>query len=135
MRHMPIALLLVTAVFVLTSGARAQDKGKPYDPRAAFAETDRNHDGEIDLEEFHARLVDVFYITDRNKDGFLSADEFIQLPYPEGFKDADKNGDGRVSLPEFVRIRFRQFEDADSDHDGQLSLAEVLVVFEGTKHP
>jgi Ca2+-binding EF-hand superfamily protein len=135
MRQMPRALLFVTVMLVLASGAHAQDKGKPYDPRAAFAETDKNRDGQVDLEEFHARLVDVFYMADRNKDGFLSVEEFKQLPYPEGFKDADKNGDGRLSLPEFVSIRFRQFEDADTNHDGQLSLEEVVAVFERNKKP
>jgi Ca2+-binding EF-hand superfamily protein len=133
MRRMPVAILAVTATLVLVSGAPAQDKGKPYDPRAAFAETDKNRDGQIDLEEFHARLVEVFFAADRNKDGFLSVEEFMQLPYPEGFKDADKNGDGRLSLPEFVSVRFRQFEDADTNHDGQLSLEEVVAAFEGRK--
>ena len=57
----------------------------------------------------------------------------MQLPYPEGFKDADKNADGRVSLPEFVALRFHQFEDADTNHDGQLSLEEVVIVAGGRK--
>jgi Ca2+-binding EF-hand superfamily protein len=135
MCRMPRVVLLVTALLVIADGAQAQDKGTPYDPRAAFAEADKTHDGQIDLEEFHARLVEVFFAADRNKDGFLSIEEFAQLPYPEGFKDADKNGDGRVSLPEFIRIRFHQFEHADTNDDGQLSLEEVVVVFEGKQKP
>lgn len=133
MRRMPIAILLVIATLVLASGVRAQNPAKPYDPKAAFIETDKNGDGQIDIEEFHERLVDVFYSVDRNKDGFLSEDEFMLLPYPEGFKEADKDGDGRVSLPEFLAIRFHQFEEADTNHDGQLSLEEVIAAFEGRK--
>jgi len=67
-----------------------------------FAESDMNQDGEIDLEEFHIRLVEVFYNADRNKDGFLSLEEFNQLPYPEGFKEAAQNGDGKISV---ARVR------------------------------
>jgi hypothetical protein len=134
-RRMPAVIFAFTAVLVLLGGAHAQDQKTSYDPRAAFAETDKNHDGQIDLEEFHTRLVEVFYLADRDKDGFLSVEEYTQLPYSEGFKDADRNGDGRIALAEFVSIRFRQFEDADTNHDGQLSLEETVVAYEGKRKP
>jgi hypothetical protein len=133
MRLALLSSLLSSTTLVLTSGAWAADQGKPYDPRAAFAETDTNKDGQIDIEELHVRLVEVFYNADTNKDGFLSIDEYERLPFSGSFKDADTNGDGRVSLPEFVAIRFRQFEEADTNHDFQLSLDEVVTAYEGRK--
>jgi len=126
-----VASFLIAATMVLPSGTPAWAQG--YDPRAAFAQTDTNKDGQIDVEEFHARLVEVFFNADTNKDGFLSVEEYERLPFSGGFKEADTNGDGRVSLPEFVAIRFHQFEEADKNHDEQLSLDEVLNAYEGGK--
>jgi len=133
MRLALLSLVLASTTPILTSGAWAAEQGKPYDPRAAFAETDTTKDGAIDLEEFHVRLVEIFYSADTNKEGFLSVDEYGRLPFSGAFKDADANGDGRVSLPEFVRIRFQQFEAADTNHDGELSLDEVVISYEGRK--
>jgi hypothetical protein len=127
--------ILFVAMVVVSVGAVQGGEQKPYDVKAAFNESDKNKDGEIDLEEFHSRLVEVFYSADTNKDGFLSAAELSQLPLPENVKDVDQDADGQVSLHEFVRIRFRQFEEADTNHDGELSLDEVVAVFEGRKHP
>ena len=133
MRLVLIAFVLASAHFILSGAVWAQGPAKPYDPRAAFAEVDTNRDGQIDIEEFHVRLVEVFYRADTNKDGFLSVDEYGQLPFSGVFKAADTNGDGRISLPEFVTIRFRQFEDADTNHDYQLSVDEVVTAYEGGK--
>jgi hypothetical protein len=134
MRLVLVAFLFAGATLMLTASGWAADPGKPYDPRAAFAATDTNKDGQIDIEEFHVRLVEVFYNADTNKDGFLSVDEYERLPFSGAFKDADTNGDGRVSLPEFVTIRFRQFEEADTNHDFQVSLDETITAYEGRKH-
>ena len=48
--------------------AFAEDAPKAHDPRAAFAETDGNADGRIDREEFHVRLVELFFHGDRDKE-------------------------------------------------------------------
>jgi len=132
MRLLRVSFCLLTAIIAL-SGVTHGEQRTSYDPAAAFKETDKNGDGAIDLEEFHQRIVEVFYFTDSDKDGFLSVEEFSRLPYPEGFKDADRNGDGRISLHEFVRIRFVQFEEADTNDDGEVSLDEVVTAFEGKK--
>jgi Ca2+-binding EF-hand superfamily protein len=131
MRSLFTTLVFTVAVGAFCIAAQAGDQPKPYDPRAAFAETDTNHDGEIDLEEFHERIVEVFYSADTNKDGFLSVEEYAQLPFSGSFKDADTDGDGRISLHEFVAIRYRQFVAADTNHDGALTVDEVVAVYEG----
>jgi Ca2+-binding EF-hand superfamily protein len=133
MRLVPTMLVLASANFILSGAGWAQGRATPYDPRAAFAEVDTNKDGQIDIEEFHVRLVEVFYKADTNKDGFLSVDEYGRLPFSGPFKAADTTGDGRISLPEFVTIRFRQFEEADTNHDYQLSVDEVVTAYEGGK--
>ena len=108
-------------------GARGFETPPAENPRAAHAETDRNKDGYIDHEEFHERLVDVFYTADVNKDGSLSEAEFATLDTKTNFSEMDKNKNGSVSMTEFISFRFRQFEEADTDHDGLLSVREVEV--------
>lgn len=134
MRLVLVSFLFASATLVLTTSGWAADQAKPYDPRVAFAESDTNKDGQLDIEEFHVRLVEIFYNADTNKDGFLSIDEYERLPFSGAFKEADTNGDGRVSLPEFVTIRFHQFEEADTNHDSQVSLDETITAYEGRKH-
>ncbi len=129
--RLAVTFLLASATVMVPTTGNAVDQTKPYDPRAAFAETDTNKDGSIDLEEFHARLVEVFYNTDTNKDGFLIIDEYKQLPLSSDFKEADVSDDGKLSLREFVRIRYQEFEAADKNNDGELSVNEVVEAFEG----
>jgi len=133
MRTTRILAAVMAATLVLVAGAHAQvTPTSSYDPKAAFAQTDQNADGSVDLEEFHQRIVDVFYYADTDKDGFLSVTELQQLPASEPMNDADKNADGKVTLREFVRIRFLQFQSTDTDHDGELTLTEVLIVYQVT---
>jgi Ca2+-binding EF-hand superfamily protein len=127
MRTLSLAIL-VTSVALAGGAARAQSHAAASeDPRAAFAEADRNKDGNIDREEFHERLVDVFYTADVNKDGSLSVEEFATLDTRTNFGEMDKNENGSVSMTEFIAFRFRQFDEADADHDGLLSVEEVVA--------
>ena len=134
MRTTSVWILLATTL-VGAGSTRAQDQPKPYDPRAAFRETDKTGDGQIDRQEFAERIVDVFYIADTNKDGFLDVEEYARLPYSGAFKTADSTGDGHLTLSEFERIRFTQFDEADTTKDGTLSVDEVIAVYEGRKQP
>jgi Ca2+-binding EF-hand superfamily protein len=135
MRATASFVLLAGIIVLLGGGVRAEEQAKPPDARAAFAETDTDGNGLVDLAEFHARMIDIFYLADTDKNGYLSPDEFARLVFSEGFKEADLNGDGRLSLHEFVAVRFRQFEAADTNHDGELSLDEVLAAYEGREKP
>lgn len=134
---MRVTGILIVAAWLVLAGsfAGADDQAKKYDPRVAFAEADTNHDGVIDHEEFHERIVEVFYSADGNKDGFLDAVELKRLTFPDDFTADDKDRDGRVSMREFLRVRFRDYEAADTDDDGVLSLDEVIVAYEGKKRP
>jgi Ca2+-binding EF-hand superfamily protein len=130
------ALLLTAATVLLAAGpACAGDAPVPpnADPRGAFAETDRNHDGAIDREEYQERIVEVFYFADANKDGTLDAVELQALVFPDDFRTDDRDANGRVSLREFLRVRFRDFDAADRDDDGTLSVEEVVRTYEGKR--
>lgn len=129
MRTIAPLLILLLAGTVLAADD-PKNNPKKHDPRAAFAETDTNHDGAIDHQEFHARIVEVFYMADTNRDGYLDETELTALAYPDDFKEHDKDANGRVSLREFLRVRWEGFEEADTNEDETLSVEEVVAVFE-----
>jgi Ca2+-binding EF-hand superfamily protein len=131
MRFAVFTLIVAGATVLSTTTGEAADQAKPYDPRAAFAESDTNKDGSIDLAEFHARLVEVFYNADTNKDGVLDIDEYKRLPLSGDFEEADADHNGSLTLHEFIRIRYREFEAADKNDDGELSVDEVVAAYEG----
>lgn len=135
MRRLSFSLLFAIALAPLATQAHGGDQPALYDVKGAFAETDTNKDGEIDLCEFHARIVEIFYRADTDKNGFLSREEYERLPFSGDFKDADRAGAGRISLHEFVAVRYRQFVEADRNQDGALSFDEVLAAYEGRKKP
>jgi Ca2+-binding EF-hand superfamily protein len=129
---MRLTLLLSLGLFTLTASAGLADEpAKTHDPRAAFTEADENHDGRIDREEFHHRVVEVFYHGDRDKDGYLTLEELkVAVVFPDDFDDADRNSDDRISLYEFVQVRFATFDEVDEDDDGLLSVEEVVDAYE-----
>src|SRR5262245_57986577 len=107
------ALILATALVAAGSPTYAADANPKPDPAQAIKETDTNGDGVIDHEEYHVRIVEVFYFADVNKDGYLDETELERLRFPEDFKDDDKDANGRVSLREFLRVRFADFPRTD----------------------
>lgn len=122
-------MLAAVAVQLLGIAAHAAEVPPQYDPRAAFAEADTNHDGVIDRWEFYNRVVEVFYHADGNKDGFLESQEIARLTFPDDMKNADTSHDGRITLPEFLRVRDLDYETADTNKDGVLSVDEVVGVY------
>ena len=126
---------LVPLLLALAASPAFGDAAAPsQDPKAAFAQTDENHDGRIDREEFQHRVVEIFYFGDRDKDGFLTQEELVAaVAFPDDFKHADRNGDGRISLYEFIQVRFATFDEVDHDGDGLLSIDEVITTYETKK--
>ena len=126
--HVCCAALLALAALP----AFAEEPARPpQDPQAAFKQTDENGDGRIDREEFHHRMVEIFFHGDRDKDGYMTQEELAgAVEFPKDFEGADRNGDGRISLYEFVQVRFATFDEVDTDHDGLLSVEEVVDAFE-----
>ena len=126
-----IACTLTALLALVALPALAEETAKKHDPRAAFDETDENDDGRIDREEFHHRMVEIFFHGDRDKDGHMTTAELAgAVEFPKDFDGADRNADGRISLYEFVQVRFATFDEVDTDHDGLLSLEEVVSAFE-----
>jgi Ca2+-binding EF-hand superfamily protein len=124
--------LLPALLALLAAPALAKDPAPSHDPRAAFAETDTNKDDRIDREEFHHRVVEVFFHGDHDKDGYMTREELIAaVVFPEDFVGSDRDKDGRISLYEFVQVRFATFDEVDTDDDGLLSVDEVVGAFEG----
>jgi Ca2+-binding EF-hand superfamily protein len=123
---------ILAALFALAAlPALAEEAPKAHDPRAAFAETDENADGRIDREEFHHRMVEIFFHGDRDKDGYMTDAELAgAVEFPKDFAGADRDADGRISLYEFIRVRFATFDEVDGDQDGLLSIEEVVNAFE-----
>ena len=135
MRPLFPLLLFAVTLTVCAGVARGGDRLQTEDVKAVFAQTDTNGDGEVDLCEFHARMVEVFYSADTDKSGFVSPDEYGRLPFSGEFKDADPAGKGRISLHDFIAVRYRQFVEADRNHDGALTLDEVIDAYEGRQKP
>ena len=123
-----LAALLVGIV----TAARAQGPTPPaYDPRAAFAETDTNHDGAIDHQEFVERMTEVFYRADVNKDGKLTATEVTAtLVQTSNLSNADSDKDGSLTLHEFLRARMKDYDQTDTNGDGLLEIDEVVSAYE-----
>jgi Ca2+-binding EF-hand superfamily protein len=112
--------LLAAIVLSAAPAALAQTTS----PSQAFQATDANGDGRIDRAEFHARMMEVFFVLDLNKDGYLDASELPGVA-AEAIRAADGDSDGKLSAIEYINARFREFSAADRDGDGILTWSEV----------
>jgi Ca2+-binding EF-hand superfamily protein len=116
-----LAAALAATVLV---GTALLPEARAQTAQSDFATTDLNHDGAIDREEYHRRMMDTMFFADANGDGMLSMDEIPDAD-PAAFQAADRDGDGMLSSEEFMQARSGDFEAADQDGSGTLSPAEV----------
>ena len=92
---------------------------------ACLTAADANDDGQVDREEFHHRMVEVFFFSDQDRNGYLVVVEYERTPIGS-FSDLDRDGDGRITLYEFCEGGFIRSDQDDSDENGLLSLEEVV---------
>jgi hypothetical protein len=127
MKHISIPLL---TLFLLAPASGWADEIPPtHDPRAAHAATDRNHDGEINRDEFEQRIIHIFYFADLDKDGFVMIGQLAVFDEELLFETADLDSDSRLSLSEFQAARGENFRGADTDGSDTLSVEEVIEAF------
>src|SRR5262245_47026733 len=119
------SLATVALLGIAALGASAQAPA-PSELGQTLKNTDLNHDGRIDREEFYRVMVEAFFFRDRDKDGYLILSEVTELS-AEAFRGADRNGDGRLSLDEYVNALFKDFDAADRDKDGVLTYEELEI--------
>ena len=127
MKHISIPLLAL--VLLAPTSGWSDEIPPPHDPRAAHAVTDRNHDGEIDREEFKQRIIHIFYFADVDRDGFVTIGQLTVFDEALLFETADLDSDSRISLSEFLVVRFENFREADADGSDTLSVEEVVEAF------
>lgn len=117
--------ILAAALLLLPAAASAQG-ARPLesDPDVAHKAADTNHDGVIDHEEYHHRMVEVFYFADVDRDGYLEEGEFEQTGRKNP-REGDDNADGKLSMREYLDDAFDRFDAADTDGNNLLSVQEV----------
>ena len=124
-----ISIPLLALVLLAPASGWGDEIHPPHDPRAAHAATDRDHNGEIDREEFEQRIIHIFYFADVDKDGFVTIGQLTVFDEALLFETADLDSDSRVSLAEFLVVRFENFRGADTDVSDTLSVEEVVEAF------
>ena len=149
-----LILAAPASLFVLASAAFAQAPQPVTRAQvtaqidAAFAATDKNHDGSLSAEEMQQlqttelenvqkalrqRVEAQFKALDTNKDGQLSLAEFsamtpnvkVNETPAQVIQKLDSNHDGKISAAEFRAPRMVLFDKADANHDGIVTPAEA----------
>jgi len=129
MNRTAILLALLAALPFAGRAAAAGPEG--YDVEAAFSEADVNKDGQVEINEYYDRLVEVYFHADADKNGTLSPQEYDDaVVIHEEFATVDTNGDGVIDRREFIRSRLPLFTASDTDKDGALSLDEVKAALQ-----
>ena len=94
-------------------------------PQQAFERADIDLDGNVDIEEFRGRKIEVFVLLDENGDGFIVLSE-VPAKHQDKFPKVDKDKDERVDLREFLVYVMPAFWlEYDVNKDNVLTLDEV----------
>ena len=127
MKRISIALLMLA--LLAPAAGWTDEMPPPHDPRAAHAATDKNHDGEINRDEFEQRMIHIFYFADVDRDGYVTIGQLTVFDEALLFDTADVDSDSRISLSEFLIVRFENFREADTDGSDSLSVEEIVEDF------
>jgi Ca2+-binding EF-hand superfamily protein len=96
------------------------------------AAADRDHDGNVSLDEFHQDIVQSWHSLGPDASGHVVLAELAQVPgmgkgRTRRLAAADKDGDGKLSFKEVVETRMAYFEAADADSNDLLSVPECVA--------
>lgn len=100
----------------------------PMDDQSLLKSMDRNRNDEIDLNEYHFRVNEAFFLRDTDKDGKLTIKEVhatVQWVKPQHFQECDNDKDGSLSINEFRKAMDADFKVADTNRDGTLDREEI----------
>jgi len=94
-------------------------------PRQAFEHADLDNDGDVDIEEFRGRKIEIFVLLDENGDGFIVLSE-VPVEHQDKFPKADEDNDERVDLHEYLVFVMPAFwQEYDLNKNNVLTLDEV----------
>jgi hypothetical protein len=94
-------------------------------PEITHSDADANNNGEIDIEEFNARVGLLFHRKDVNNDGVLENTELDGINL-NAFNLADENSDRKLAKHEYRALRHFDFSKMDENEDGVLMKHEVI---------
>jgi Ca2+-binding EF-hand superfamily protein len=125
LRNKAVAWLgaLAMGALMLTGASLAQ--ADELTPQQAFERADLDNDGNVDIEEFRGRKIEVFILLDANGDGLIVLSE-VPEKHKDKFPKVDKDKDERVDLREYLVYVMPAFWlEHDMNKDNVLTLDEV----------
>jgi Ca2+-binding EF-hand superfamily protein len=125
MSKKPITWLGALVIAVAMLGGVSLAHAKEITPRQAFENADTDNDGNVDVEEFRRRKIEIFVIMDANGDGFIVVAE-VPEDHKSKFDKVDENRDGRATLNEYlVYVMPAYWTEHDTNKDNVLTIDEV----------
>jgi hypothetical protein len=120
-----VAWLGALAISTLMFTGAAFAHQEKITPQQAFENADLDNDGDVDIEEFRGRKIEIFVLLDANGDGFIVLAE-VPAEHQSKFPKVDENKDERVNLHEFLVYVMPAFWlEYDMNKDNVLTLDEV----------
>ena len=125
MSKKPLAWLGALVIAVAMLGNVSLAHAGEITPQQAFENADTDNDGDVDVEEFRRRKIEIFVLLDANGDGFIVVTE-VPEDHKSKFDKVDENKDGRVNLHEYLVFVMPAFWlEYDTNKDNVLTIDEV----------
>ena len=120
-----VAWLSAMVIAVAMLGGVSLAHAEKITPQQAFENADTDNDGDVDVEEFRRRKIEIFVLLDANGDGFIVVTE-VPEDHKSKFDKVDENKDGRVNLHEYLVFVMPAFwMEYDTNKDNVLTIDEV----------
>ena len=121
----PLAWLSALVIAAAMLGVASLAHAGQITPKQAFENADADGDGNVDVEEYRRRKVEIFVVMDANGDGFIIIGE-VPDEHKSKFEKVDENKDGRITLHEYLVFVMPAFWlEYDTNKDTVLTIDEV----------